>query len=74
MKLKKSSATTSNIKNYFKRNFIQDFDKGNFAEWKEVGGRNSSEEEKEDLIFANLVCKHLKSNAIAIVKNKQLYR
>jgi phosphoribosylaminoimidazolecarboxamide formyltransferase/IMP cyclohydrolase len=24
------------------------------------------------LIFANIVCKHLKSNAIAIVKNKQL--
>ncbi len=26
----------------------------------------------EDLIFANLICKHLKSNAIALVKNKQL--
>ncbi len=50
----------------------QDFDKGNFTEWKEEGGRNSSDEEKEDLIFANLVCKHLKSNAIAIIKNKQL--
>ena len=24
------------------------------------------------MIFANLVCKHLKSNAIALVKNKQL--
>lgn len=51
---------------------IQDNDEGNFAEWKEAGGRNSSEKEKEDLIFANLVCKHLKSNAIAIIKNKQL--
>ena len=51
---------------------IQENDKGNFTEWKEEGGRNSSEEEKQDLIFANLVCKHLKSNAIAIVKNKQL--
>ena len=50
----------------------QDFDEGNFTEWKEEGGRNSSDEEKEDLIFANLVCKHLKSNAIAIIKNKQL--
>jgi phosphoribosylaminoimidazolecarboxamide formyltransferase / IMP cyclohydrolase len=50
----------------------QDFDKGNFAEWKEVGGRNSSTEEKDNLIFANLVCKHLKSNAIAIIKDKQL--
>jgi phosphoribosylaminoimidazolecarboxamide formyltransferase/IMP cyclohydrolase len=50
----------------------QDFDEGNFAEWKEEGGRNSSDEEKEDLIFANLVCKHLKSNAIAIIKDRQL--
>ncbi len=50
----------------------QDFDKGNFAEWNEAGGRNSSEEEKENLKFANLVCKHLKSNAIAIIKDKQL--
>ncbi len=50
----------------------QDFDSGNFAEWNEVGGRNSSEKEKDNLIFANLVCKHLKSNAIAIIKDKQL--
>jgi len=51
---------------------IQDYDNGNFTEWNEVGGRNTSEEEKDDLVFANLVCKHLKSNAIAIIKNKQL--
>jgi len=50
----------------------QDTDNGNYAEWKEEGGRPSSQREKEDLIFANLVCKHLKSNAIALVKNKQL--
>lgn len=50
----------------------QDFDMGNFAEWKEEGGRTSTEEEKKDLIFANLVCKHLKSNAIAIIKDNQL--
>jgi phosphoribosylaminoimidazolecarboxamide formyltransferase/IMP cyclohydrolase len=47
-------------------------DTGNYTEWKEVGGRTSSEQEKADLVFANLVCKHLKSNAIALVKNKQL--
>ena len=47
-------------------------DKGNFEKWDEVGGRTSSENEKEDLMFANIVCKHLKSNAIALVKNKQL--
>ena len=50
----------------------QGIDKGNYAEWKEVGGRNTTAEEKADLEFANLVCKHLKSNAIALVKNKQL--
>ena len=51
---------------------IQENDEGNFTEWKEAGGRNATNEEKEDLIFANIVCKHLKSNAIAIIKNKQL--
>lgn len=50
----------------------QDSDSQNFAEWKEVGARDSSDAEKTDLLFANIVCKHLKSNAIAIVKNKQL--
>ena len=51
---------------------IQTIDEGNFSEWKEAGGRETTAKEKEDLVFANLVCKHLKSNAIALVKNKQL--
>ena len=51
---------------------VQDTDEGNYAEWKEVGGRETTANEKEDLIFANIVCKHLKSNAIALIKNKQL--
>ena len=51
---------------------LQDLDEGNYTEWKEVGGREATGEEREDLVFANLVCKHLKSNAIALVKNKQL--
>lgn len=51
---------------------IQSTDEGNFAEWKESGGRETTTQEREDLVFANLVCKHLKSNAIALVKNKQL--
>jgi phosphoribosylaminoimidazolecarboxamide formyltransferase/IMP cyclohydrolase len=37
-----------------------------------VGGRASTDKEKEDLKFANIVCKHLKSNAIALVKDRQL--
>jgi phosphoribosylaminoimidazolecarboxamide formyltransferase/IMP cyclohydrolase len=50
----------------------QGADKGNFEKWEEVGGRITTTAEQEDLRFANLVCKHLKSNAIALVKNKQL--
>lgn len=42
------------------------------AYWKEVGGRNTREAEKTDLEFANIICKHLKSNAIALVKDLQL--
>ena len=51
---------------------IQQNDEGNFKEWKEEGGRETTAAEKEDMIFANIVCKHLKSNAIALVKNKQM--
>ncbi len=51
---------------------IQQVDRGNTQKWEETGGRESTAGEKEDLLFANLVCKHLKSNAIALVKNKQL--
>jgi len=51
---------------------IQTVDEGNYAEWQEAGGRETTAPEKADLIFANLVCKHLKSNAIALVKNKRL--
>lgn len=51
---------------------IQGMDEGNYSEWKESGGRDTTTAEKADLSFANLVCKHLKSNAIALVKDKQL--
>jgi phosphoribosylaminoimidazolecarboxamide formyltransferase/IMP cyclohydrolase len=51
---------------------VQGTDEGNYTEWKEAGARETTAAEKEDLTFANLICKHLKSNAIALVKNKQL--
>jgi len=50
----------------------QQHDLGNYSNWEEVGGRASTDKEKEDLKFANIVCKHLKSNAIALVKDRQL--
>ena len=50
----------------------QQSDEGNYTEWNEVGGRVTNANEKANLAFANIVCKHLKSNAIALVKDKQL--
>ena len=50
----------------------QGLDTGNFTNWEEVGARACTENEKADLLFANIICKHLKSNAIALVKNMQL--
>jgi phosphoribosylaminoimidazolecarboxamide formyltransferase/IMP cyclohydrolase len=64
--------TKTQIKSVANGFLLQSMDEGNFTEWKEVGGRETTTEEKSDLEFANLVCKHLKSNAIALVKNKQL--
>jgi phosphoribosylaminoimidazolecarboxamide formyltransferase / IMP cyclohydrolase len=60
------------IKNVLNGMLVQDADNATHTEWKEEGARASTLQEKEDLAFANIVCKHLKSNAIAIVKNKQL--
>ncbi len=51
---------------------VQDSDDANYSDWQEVGGINTSKEQATDLIFANLVCKHLKSNAIALIKGMQL--
>ena len=51
---------------------VQDADQGNYLKWEEAGGRPCTPSEKEDLEFANLVCKHLKSNAISLIKDKQL--
>ncbi len=51
---------------------VQANDEGNYTEWTESGGRETTDQEKNNLAFANIICKHLKSNAIALVKDKQL--
>lgn len=51
---------------------VQANDNDNYTDWKESGGRETTDAEKQDLIFANIICKHLKSNAIALIKNNQL--
>ena len=62
----------SQVKSVLNGYLMQDTDKVNYSEWKESGGRQTNAAEREDLVFANIVCKHLKSNAIALVKEKQL--
>ncbi len=69
---KKTVAAASQNRTVLNGILAQQNDTGNYTEWKEAGGRESTAAEREDLIFSNLVCKHLKSNAIALVKNKQL--
>ncbi len=72
LQLKEQPENKEQYKSVLNGVLIQGTDEGNYAEWKESGGRESTSEEKNDLVFANLVCKHLKSNAIALVKNRQL--
>ncbi|HTO14204.1 MAG TPA: bifunctional phosphoribosylaminoimidazolecarboxamide formyltransferase/IMP cyclohydrolase [Edaphocola sp.] len=71
--LKKGAPLLStSFKSVLNGTLVQEMDKGNYEKWDEVGARSTTEAEKEDLVFANILCKHLKSNAIALVKNKQL--
>lgn len=50
----------------------QNTDVGNVAKWEESGARACTDTEKADLLFANTLCKHLKSNAITLVRDLQL--
>jgi phosphoribosylaminoimidazolecarboxamide formyltransferase/IMP cyclohydrolase len=72
LQLLQQPTVTSQYKSLLNGVLVQANDEGNFEKWEEAGGRNVTAEEKSDLLFANIVCKHLKSNAIALVKNKQL--
>ena len=66
------SPLTTQYKSVLNGILTQQNDTGNYTDWKEAGGRETTPSEKEDLIFANIVCKHLKSNAIALIQNRQL--
>lgn len=71
LKQLKPLPTDTIFKNVVNGVLVQDVDQGNYAEWKDAA-RPATETEKADLAFANIICKHLKSNAIALIKNKQL--
>jgi len=66
------SPLTHQYKSVLNGILTQQNDVGNYTDWKEAGGRITTASEKGDLTFANIVCKHLKSNAIALVQNRQL--
>lgn len=69
---KKEICNTKQSKSILNGILTQDIDNTNYTEWQEAGARPCTEPEKQDLIFANIICKHLKSNAIVLVKNLQL--
>ncbi|XZF13503.1 bifunctional phosphoribosylaminoimidazolecarboxamide formyltransferase/IMP cyclohydrolase [Chitinophagaceae bacterium MMS25-I14] len=69
---KKSFTPAKEFKRILNGVLVQDTDTANYAAWKESGSRECTAAEKEELAFANIVCKHLKSNAIALIKDKQL--
>lgn len=72
LQLKAQPAANTQYRSLLNGVLSQNNDIGNYAEWNEVGGRTCTDTEKAELAFANLVCKHLKSNAIALIKNRQL--
>ncbi|MCU0379686.1 MAG: bifunctional phosphoribosylaminoimidazolecarboxamide formyltransferase/IMP cyclohydrolase [Chitinophagaceae bacterium] len=69
---KKSFTPSLQFKSVLNGVLQQGIDEGNTSAWEEVGGHSCTEQERQELNFANLVCKHLKSNAIALVKNMAL--
>ncbi|MGE7777971.1 bifunctional phosphoribosylaminoimidazolecarboxamide formyltransferase/IMP cyclohydrolase [Chitinophaga sp. NPDC101104] len=62
----------SMFKNVLNGVLVQDNDEGSFKEWNDTGAQPATAAQRADLEFANIVCKHLKSNAIALVKDRQL--
>lgn len=72
LQLKNIPSNTRQYRSILNGVLQQDNDEGSIAEWNESGGRQTTSQEKESLAFANIICKHLKSNAIALIKDKQL--
>ncbi|RPD40237.1 bifunctional phosphoribosylaminoimidazolecarboxamide formyltransferase/IMP cyclohydrolase [Chitinophaga barathri] len=64
--------TDKMFKNVLNGVLVQDNDEGSFITWNDTGAQPATAAQKSDLEFANIVCKHLKSNAIALVKDRQL--
>ncbi len=72
LKSKESELPKEQFRSVLNGVLVQKQDEGNYLNWTEAGDRKTTDEEQRDLVFANLVCKHLKSNAITLVKDRQL--
>lgn len=73
LKLKKNKLPKTQFKTILNGVIEQNKDLSNeYAKMKVVTKKNINKNNIDDLIFANKICKHSKSNAITIVKNKQL--
>lgn len=74
LKLKQYPTARHSVKSLLNGVIKQDIDlhKHHVEAWKVVTKRQPGDEEMKDLQFANLCVKHLKSNTIVLVKNRQL--
>ncbi len=72
LEYKKLPKKTLQTKNILNGSINQSVDDSLDSSWEEKGATESTPSQKEDLNFANKVVKHLKSNAISLVKDKQL--
>ncbi len=72
LKLKQVPETKTIFRNVLNGILTQSADTGTYASWKEEGAVQATDKQRADLLFANIICKHLKSNAIALVKDNQL--
>lgn len=69
---KASAHNKVQYKNVLNGVLVQEKNTGLYQEWKTVTERTLPETVKNDVIFGLKTVKHLKSNAIAIIKNEQL--
>ena len=69
---KKPLTETARSRTILNGTLTQDADTRSYDTWTEAGARPATATERSDLQLANLICKHLKSNAIALVKDNQL--
>lgn len=72
LQYKQGAHSSAQMKTLLNGLLVQAQDEVNFAEWKVVTGAKPDDKMRADLEFANLIVKHLKSNAIALVKDLQL--